>query len=121
MSYLIRRVLAKQRLILDEMCRLYGKFTSYLRRVLCKTRLIFPRINGPNVCYLDMSAFQDRLDQPKGAFDRLCTPEGEYKVRSFQISSSVKIWGLNSKTRLYTLQYCLRRFYKCCCTLCMPG
>ena len=49
MSYLIRRVLAKPRLILDEMCRLYGKFTSYLRRVLCKTRLIFPCINGPNV------------------------------------------------------------------------
>ena len=49
MSYLIRRVLAKPRLILDEMCRLYGKFASYLRRVLCKTRLIFPRINGPNV------------------------------------------------------------------------
>ena len=49
MSYLIRRVLAKLRLILDEMCRLYGKVASYLRRVLCKTRLIFPRINGPNV------------------------------------------------------------------------
>ena len=31
------------------MCRLYGKFASYLRRVLCKTRLIFPRINGPNM------------------------------------------------------------------------
>ena len=46
MSYLIRRVLAKPRLILDEMCRLYGKFASYLRRVLRKTRLIFPRING---------------------------------------------------------------------------
>ena len=49
MSYLIRRALAKPRRILDEMCRLYGKFASYLRRVLCKTRLIFPRINGPNV------------------------------------------------------------------------
>ena len=48
MSFLIRRVLAKPRLILDEMCRLYGKFASYLTRVLCKTRLIFPRINGPN-------------------------------------------------------------------------
>ena len=45
----IRRVLAKPRLILDEMCRLYGKFASYLRRVLCKTRHIFPRINGPIV------------------------------------------------------------------------
>ena len=29
MFYLIRRVLAKPRLILDEMCRLYGKFASY--------------------------------------------------------------------------------------------
>ena len=47
MSYLIRRVLAKPRLILDEMCRLYGKFTPFLRRVLCKKRLIFPRISGP--------------------------------------------------------------------------
>ena len=43
MSYLKRRVL------LDEMCRLYGKFASYLRRVLCKMRLIFPGINGPIV------------------------------------------------------------------------
>ena len=49
MSYLIGRVLGKPRLILDEMCRLYGKFASYLRRVLCKTRLIFPRINGPSM------------------------------------------------------------------------
>ena len=39
----------KTRLILDEMCRLYRKFMSYLRRVLCKTRLIFPCINGPNM------------------------------------------------------------------------
>ena len=44
----IRRVLAKPRLILDEMCRLYGKFASHLRRIPCKMRLIFPRINGPN-------------------------------------------------------------------------
>ena len=49
MSYLIRRVLAKPRLILEEMCRSYGKFASYLRRVLCRMRLIFPRINGPIV------------------------------------------------------------------------
>ena len=25
------------------------QFASYLRRVLCKPRLIFPRINGPNM------------------------------------------------------------------------
>ena len=34
MSYLIRRVLAKPHLILDEMCHLYRKFASYVRRVL---------------------------------------------------------------------------------------
>ena len=51
MSYLIRLVLAKPRLILDEMSRLYGKFASYLRRILCKTRLIFPRINGPIISF----------------------------------------------------------------------
>ena len=27
------------------------QFASYLRNVLCKTRLIFPRINGPNMVY----------------------------------------------------------------------
>ena len=42
--YEVFLVLAKSRLILDEMCRLYGKFTSYLRRVL-----FFSRINGPIV------------------------------------------------------------------------
>ena len=57
MSYLIRRVLAKPRLILDEMCRLYGKFASFLRRVLCKTRLIFPRINGPITLWWEGSFF----------------------------------------------------------------
>ena len=43
----IRSILAKSSLILDKMCCLYGKFASYLRRVLCKMRLFFPRINGP--------------------------------------------------------------------------
>ena len=42
----IRRVLAKSRLILDEMCCLYRKFVSYSRHVLCKTWFIFPHING---------------------------------------------------------------------------
>ena len=45
MSHLIRRVLAKPRLILGEMCRLYGKLASYLRRVL----LFLVYINGPIV------------------------------------------------------------------------
>ena len=46
MSYLIRRVLAKPRVILDEMCRPGVPFIRKVR-VLCKMRLIFPRINGP--------------------------------------------------------------------------
>ena len=67
MSYLIRRVLAKPRLILDEMCRLYGKFASYLRRVLCKTHLIFPRINGPtmllnkHICHLILTMVMSHI------------------------------------------------------------
>ena len=39
------RVLAKSRLILDETCRLYEKFSSYVRRVLfllVKMALLFP-------------------------------------------------------------------------------
>ena len=36
----------KLRLILDEMCHLYRKFMSCLRRLLYKMRLIFPHING---------------------------------------------------------------------------
>ena len=65
MSYLIRRVLAKLRLILDEMCCLYGKFASYLRRVLCKTRLIFPRINSPNITSKSLDV--KKMDLPKFA------------------------------------------------------
>ena len=33
------------------------QFVSYLRRVLRKTRLIFPRINGPNVQQLSLNIF----------------------------------------------------------------
>ena len=58
MSCLLRRVLAKPRLILDEMCRLYGKFVSYFRRVSCKTRLTFPRIIGPNVYFEKVFIFK---------------------------------------------------------------
>ena len=42
----IRRVLAKSRLILDEIFRLYRKFVSYLRPISHKMRLILPRIIG---------------------------------------------------------------------------
>ena len=44
------------------------QFASYLRRVLCKTRLIFPRINGPNVpIYLlgDMNCRLESSDNPE--------------------------------------------------------
>ena len=30
------------------------QFASYLRRVLCKTRLIFPRINDPNIAVVNV-------------------------------------------------------------------
>ena len=30
------------------------QFASYLRRVLCKTRLIFPRINSPNIAVVNV-------------------------------------------------------------------
>ena len=62
-------LLAKSRLILDEMCRLYGKFASYLRRALCKKRLIFPRINGPNdspgLVLLLLLKYDSTLSHPK--------------------------------------------------------
>ena len=78
-SYL-RRVLAKLRLILGEMCRLYGKFASYLRPVLCKTRLIFPHINGPN------NNLKNVIKESKLRLDGLV-----FKVYLFQVHLK---WGL---------------------------
>ena len=52
------------------MCRLYGKFAAYLGRVLCKTRVIFPRINDPNIT---RSLFTIETDYP---------PETGYSVES---------------------------------------
>ena len=37
------------------------QFASYLRRVLCKTRLIFPRINGPNVTPVTIDLHKSKL------------------------------------------------------------
>ena len=62
MSYLITRVLAKPRLILDEMC--VRKF-----RVLCQTGLIFPRINGPNVSLLGVCLGLKNFLGPRGPRD----------------------------------------------------
>ena len=74
MFYLIGRVLGKLRFILDEMCRLYRKFASYLRRVLCKTRLIFPRINGPNIFVFVACNEGTPLLRGKGHFSRPRAP-----------------------------------------------
>ena len=51
------------------MCRLYRKFATYLRGVLCKTRLIFPRINGPNVFEV-IELCRTRADTLKPMLDR---------------------------------------------------
>ena len=53
----------KPRRILDEMCRLYGKFASYSSHVLCKTRLIFPRINGPIISLRKPLSSMDKTRQ----------------------------------------------------------
>ena len=77
MSYLIRCVLAKPRLILDEMCRLYGKF-------LCKTRLFFPRINGPIVF---ATSLQTLITEPCILTEKAMVPfkRGEPFVNKFCI------------------------------------
>ena len=67
MSYLIRRVLAKPRLILDEMSRLYGKFASYLRHVL---RVLF----FVNVQQKRCGFSKTRLRHPSLPFDSLPYP-----------------------------------------------
>ena len=50
--------MAKLRLILDEMCHLYRKFMSCLRRLLYKMRLIFPHINGLLSSYMPQILLQ---------------------------------------------------------------
>ena len=72
----------KTRLILDEMCRLYRKFTSYLRRVLCKTRLIFPCINGPNMLLYFTSKYTATAFLTEMFFPGVLNQVG--KLRKFQ-------------------------------------
>ena len=85
--YEVFLVLAKTRLILDEMCRLYGKFASYLRRVLCKTRLIFPRVNGPNI--LKNYSIVDRaLHKYCVGLETLCRPIVKYNICDKVLDSS---------------------------------
>ena len=72
----------KTRLILDEMCRLYRKFASYLRRVLCKTRLIFPCINGPNMLLYFTSKYTATAFLTEMFFPGVLNQVG--KLRKFQ-------------------------------------
>ena len=72
----------KTRLILDEMCCLYRKFTSYLRRVLCKTRLIFPCINGPNMLLYFTSKYTAMAFLTEMFFPGVLNQVG--KLRKFQ-------------------------------------
>ena len=72
----------KTRLILDEMCRLYRKCASYLRRVLCKTRLIFPCINGPNMLLYFTSKYTATAFLTEMFFPGVLNQVG--KLRKFQ-------------------------------------
>ena len=63
------------------MCLLYGKFASYLRRVLCKRRLIFPRINGLNVS-LHSRSFPLRTDWRKSDISVDGEPQGNWRRNS---------------------------------------
>ena len=120
MSYLIRLVLAKPRLILDEMSRLYGKFASYLRRILCKTRLIFPRINGPIISFTGGGAgiwglhtIATILDsQPAVNTDVNKTKEGVFYVNrsSSMVKPTTKMYNLISVCNIAA-----KRFEQRCC------
>ena len=80
----MRRVLAK----FQTKCALYtGKFESYLGRVLCKTRLIFPRLNGPIVPIIPMT--------------------GACHISRHNLKSSI--------TNLFRFLYYVSIYYCCCC------
>ena len=66
MSYLIRRVLAKPRLILDEMCRLYGKFASYIRRVLFSSYK-WPYLFVMQCLYVENRKMENMMNKNKNA------------------------------------------------------
>ena len=59
------------------------QFASYLRRVLCKTRLIFPRINGPN------DAFRKTLLHAAKVKSRKLTDHGKELVPPALISNLI--------------------------------
>ena len=74
------------------------QFASYLRRVLCKTRLIFPRINGPmkslsqlyktlcrmSIGNLSKNVFEPRTSTGSEAFSLLiCLDANKFVLLSF--------------------------------------
>ena len=73
----------KTRLILDEMCRLYGKFASYL-----KTRLIFPRINGP----IETDWRLELLKIRTGTIYECCKQRNEKFIFTWKVFCFVSFW-----------------------------
>ena len=51
------------------------QFESYLRRVLCKTLLIFPRIYGPNMSVLYINSQRKGLQVVATLFNNTCNLE----------------------------------------------
>ena len=88
------------------MCRLHGKIASYLIRVLCKTRLIFPRINGPNVeksCLILQVISSLGLEKTRGVLPYIShigvyRPKGYYFLRRFGLKTGIDFahFGLES-------------------------
>ena len=74
---------------------LYGKFASYLRRVLCKTRLIFPRINGPNV----FSCGRAKTIQKRNLKDANFSENGGKKTNPISDKKGYLWKGPNFKTK----------------------
>ena len=76
MSYPIRRVLAKTRLILDEMCRLYGKFPSYFSSykwpycVVKNHAKIASLLRGPDVFHAKKKSWEGATNDENGSAER---------------------------------------------------
>ena len=65
------------------------QFASYLRRVLCKTHLIFPRINGPNK---KLSTFGEKSTANFATLLLLCFPGKLASQNSMQRKVGVIKW-----------------------------
>ena len=90
------------------MCRLYGKFASYLRRVLCKTRLIFPRINGPTVLLmLNLELPINSISEKRiwEAYRRCGRLDKPWAFTRSQINKENHNWALSSKFQVGASHY----------------